>query len=127
MTELATETSPPMTSAMASFERVYRANVGAISAYFERRCEDAQEVADLTSETFLEAIRHFSGFDPRRGTVRAWLFGIARPRFARHCEQTARGRALEEPGAGVRVPACVNQVRVATPANGRHWQRRPGR
>jgi len=96
MTQLATETSPPMTSTMASFERVYRANVGAISAYFERRCDEPQAVADLTSETFLEAIRHYGGFDPRRGTVRAWLFGIARHRFARHCEQNARGRELAE-------------------------------
>jgi RNA polymerase sigma factor (sigma-70 family) len=96
MTELATEMVPRMTTTMASFERVYRANVTAISAYFERRCDEPQEVADLTSETFVEAIRHFGGFDPRRGTVRAWLFGIARHRFARHCEQAARGRALEE-------------------------------
>lgn len=95
MTELATDTSTRMTKAMASFEHVYRANVAAISAYFERRCDDPQEVADLTSETFVEAIRHFGGFDPRRGTVRAWLFGIARHRFARHCEHAARGRELE--------------------------------
>src|SRR5579875_2697314 len=95
MTELATESSPPMTPTMASFERVYRANVAAISAYFERRCDDPQQVADLTSETFLQAIRDFGRFDPRRGTARAWLFGIARHRFARHCEQAARGRALE--------------------------------
>ncbi len=96
MTELATETPPTVTPTMASFERVYRANVAAISAYFERRCDEPQEVADLTSETFLEAIRHFGGFDPRRGTVRAWLFGIARHRFAHRCEQIARGRALQE-------------------------------
>lgn len=96
MTELATEASPPVSTTMASFERVYRANVAVISAYFERRCDEPQEVADLTSETFIEAIRHFGAFDPRRGTVRAWLFGIARHRFARHCEQAARGRALEQ-------------------------------
>jgi RNA polymerase sigma factor (sigma-70 family) len=96
MTELATEVSPRMTTTMASFERVYRANVGAISAFFERRCDEPQEVADLTSETFVEAMRHFSAFDPRRGTVRGWLFGIARHRFAHHCEQAARGRALEQ-------------------------------
>jgi RNA polymerase sigma-70 factor (ECF subfamily) len=96
MSELATEMPPRMNSTMASFEHVYRTNVAAISAYFERRCDEPQAVADLTSETFLEAIRHFGGFDPRRGTVRAWLFGIARHRFAHHCEEATRGRALEE-------------------------------
>jgi RNA polymerase sigma factor (sigma-70 family) len=94
MTELVTEM--PSSPAMARFEGIYRANVGAISAFFERRCDDPQEVADLTSETFVEAIRCFAAFDTRRGTARAWLFGIARHRFARHCEQIAHGRALQE-------------------------------
>jgi DNA-directed RNA polymerase specialized sigma24 family protein len=34
----------------------------------------------------------FAGFDPRRGSDRAWLFGIAARVFARHCEQSAGGR-----------------------------------
>lgn len=94
MTDLVADV--PVSPSMAEFERIYRGNVRAISAYFERRCDEPQEVADLTSETFLEAMRHFGSFDPRRGTERAWLFGIAHHRFARHCERAARGRALDE-------------------------------
>jgi len=68
---------------------VYRDNVGVISSYFARRCSEPQAVADLTSETFVGAITTFSSFDPRRGSVRAWLFGIARRVYADYCAAVA--------------------------------------
>jgi RNA polymerase sigma factor (sigma-70 family) len=77
---------------LVEFERVYRANVGTVTAYFARRCSEPQDVADLTSETVLEAAGSFGGFDPRRGTVRAWLFGIAAHVYARHCARMVGGR-----------------------------------
>jgi DNA-directed RNA polymerase specialized sigma24 family protein len=79
-------------SALAEFEQIYRGNVGAVTGYFARRCADAQTVADLTSETIVRAAGAFGGFDPRRGTARAWLFGIAAKVYARHCAQSANGR-----------------------------------
>lgn len=82
----------PPDEAVAAFESVYRANVTAITGYFARRCADPQSVADLTSETFVSAIGSLRTFDPRRGTARAWLFGIARRVYARYCQQTADGR-----------------------------------
>jgi RNA polymerase sigma-70 factor (ECF subfamily) len=60
--------------------------------YFARRCRDPQTVADLTSETFVRAVDGFAKFDPRKGSDRAWLFGIAAHVFARYCEQAAGGR-----------------------------------
>lgn len=74
----------------AEFERVYRANFAAITAYFARRTTEPQTVADLTSDTFVAAITSFATFDPRRGTPRSWLFGIARRVFAGHCEDFRR-------------------------------------
>ena len=71
---------------------MYRANIDAVTAYFARRTTDPQTVADLTADTFVEAITSYSTFDPRRGTARAWLFGIARRTFAQHCETDARRR-----------------------------------
>ncbi len=71
---------------------MYLRNVDVLMGYFARRCRDPQTVADLTSETFVRAVDGFSGFDPRRGSDRAWLFGIATRVFARHCEQSAGGR-----------------------------------
>jgi RNA polymerase sigma factor (sigma-70 family) len=71
---------------------VYLRNVDVIMGYFARRCRDPQTVADLTSETFVRAVDGFAGFDPRRGSDRAWLFGIATRVFARHCEQSASSK-----------------------------------
>jgi RNA polymerase sigma-70 factor (ECF subfamily) len=82
----------PPTSPLEEFEQVYVRNVDVVVGYFARRCRDPQTVADLTSETFVRAVNGFSGFDPRRGSDRAWLFGIASHVFANHCEQSAVGR-----------------------------------
>jgi RNA polymerase sigma-70 factor (ECF subfamily) len=77
----------------AEFERLYRANVADVTAYFARRSTDPQAVADLTAETFTAAITSFGTFDPRKGTARAWVFGIARRVYAAHCESLRQQRA----------------------------------
>jgi RNA polymerase sigma-70 factor (ECF subfamily) len=82
----------PPTSPLEEFEHLYLRNVDVLMGYFARRCRDPQTVADLTSETFVRAVHGFAGFDPRRGSDRAWLFGIAGHVFAYHCGQSAGGR-----------------------------------
>ena len=42
-------------SALLEFERIYRDNVGVVTAFFARRCSNPQTVADLTSETIVRA------------------------------------------------------------------------
>jgi RNA polymerase sigma factor (sigma-70 family) len=82
----------PPASPLEEFEQVYVRNVDVVMAYFARRCRDPQTVADLTSETFVRGMDGFAGFDPRRGSDRAWVFGIATRVFAGHCERSAFGR-----------------------------------
>jgi RNA polymerase sigma factor (sigma-70 family) len=82
----------PPSSPVEEFEQVYLRNVDVLMGYFARRCRDPQTVADLTSETFVRAVDGFARFDPRRGSDRAWLFGIAAHVFAHHCEQSAGSR-----------------------------------
>ncbi len=72
--------------AAAEFERLYRANVAAVTAYFARRSADPQVVADLTADTFVAVITGFGSFDPGKGTARSWVFGIARNVYAAYCE-----------------------------------------
>jgi len=72
--------------ATAEFERLYRANVDAVTAYFARRSADPHVVADLTADTFVAVISSFGSYDPRKGTARAWVFGIARRVYASYCE-----------------------------------------
>jgi len=95
--------------ALAEFEQMYRANVGAVTSYFARRCSEPQDVADLTSETVLEAAGSFGTFDPHRGTARAWLFGIAGHVYARHCARLAGDRDAAQRLAGHR-PLEVDEL-----------------
>jgi RNA polymerase sigma factor (sigma-70 family) len=74
----------------AEFERLYRANVDVVTAYFARRTADPQLVADLTADTFVAVITSFGSFDPRKGTARAWVFGIARRVYASYCEANSQ-------------------------------------
>jgi RNA polymerase sigma factor (sigma-70 family) len=81
-----TRARDPADGAAAEFERLYRANVDAVTAYFARRSVDPHLVADLTADTFVMAITSFGSFDPGKGSARAWVFGIARHVYAAHCE-----------------------------------------
>ena len=51
-------------------------------------CEAA--VADVVQETFLAAAKSARGFDPARGPLWAWLWGIARTQALLHLRRRAR-------------------------------------
>lgn len=57
-------------------------------AYLARRAPEAAE--DLLSEVWVSAYRSQDTFDPARGSVRVWLFGIARNVLNRHLGQRAK-------------------------------------
>jgi RNA polymerase sigma-70 factor, ECF subfamily len=48
---------------------------------------DPSTAADVFQDTWLDAIGHIEQFDPDRGELRSWLFGIARRRVALHWRQ----------------------------------------
>jgi RNA polymerase sigma factor (sigma-70 family) len=93
----------PRKSLLEEFEQMYLRNIDLLMGYFARRCRDPYTVADLTSETFVRAMDGFARFDPRKGSERAWLFGIAAHVFARHCEQSAGNRDAVSRLAGRRT------------------------
>jgi RNA polymerase sigma factor (sigma-70 family) len=92
LAEVSRSQGRPSSRPLEEFERLYLRNVDVVMGYFARRCREPQTVADLTSETFVRAVDGYVGFDPRRGSDRAWVFGIATRVFANHCEQSAGGR-----------------------------------
>ncbi|GII80075.1 DNA-directed RNA polymerase sigma-70 factor [Sphaerisporangium rufum] len=51
---------------------------------------DAQTAEDIAAETFLTAYDQRDRFDPARGGLRPWLFGIATNLIARHRRKEAR-------------------------------------
>lgn len=66
-----------------------------VHAYLARRCPSVAD--DLLSEVFVSAFVGREGFDPRRGTLRAWMFGIARNTLANHFRaERSRGAPLHD-------------------------------
>lgn len=61
-----------------AFDRLYRECRDDLFAYVAGLLRDRSAAEDVTAQAFERAYRKRSGFDPRRGNGRAWLFGIAR-------------------------------------------------
>jgi RNA polymerase sigma factor (sigma-70 family) len=76
------------------FAAIYDRYLGEVYRYVAGRL--GRDVADdLAAETFLVAFRKRDRFDPNRGRVRAWLYGIATTLVAQHRrEETRRYRAM---------------------------------
>jgi RNA polymerase sigma factor (sigma-70 family) len=66
------------TDADAAFEALYRSSRDDVFAYVSGLLRDRSAAEDVTAQAFERAYRRRSSFNPRRGTRRAWLFGIAR-------------------------------------------------
>jgi RNA polymerase sigma-70 factor (ECF subfamily) len=65
-----------------AFAVFYRRHVQALLAYFARRTRDAELAADLTAETFAQALTGAHRHRPEKGPAIAWLYGIARRQLA---------------------------------------------
>ena len=78
------------------FEAFYREQVEDLQRFVARRVRDRERAADLTAEVFLAAIDSAHRYRPRRGTPKAWLYGIARIVVANDRRWQGRQRAGEE-------------------------------
>ena len=65
-------------STRPDWDAIYNEQIARLYNYFLYRvtCQDTAE--DLTARTFKQAWANRSQYDPQRGRVDAWLFGIAR-------------------------------------------------
>lgn len=68
----------------AAFAAAYDEYVARIYRYHYYRLRNRESAEDLTSQTFLKAWERFSTFDSTKGTMGAWLYGIARNTFIDH-------------------------------------------
>ena len=57
---------------------MYREHVAGVWRYVRTRVPGAADADDVTAEVFVKAMRSWYRFDDRRGSVGAWLIGIAR-------------------------------------------------
>lgn len=99
------------------FEAFYRQHVDAIQGFVARRVGDRERAADLTAEIFLAAIGAAHRYRPRRGSPKAWLYGIAqnvvaidRRRMGREQarDERLRGSALLDEGDATEIDARID-------------------
>ena len=70
--------APPAGAAGRTFEAFYCRHERLIAAYHLRRVPDPETAADLTAETFAQALESRVRFEPRGpGSAGRWLYGIA--------------------------------------------------
>jgi RNA polymerase sigma-70 factor (ECF subfamily) len=94
------------TEADAAFESLYRSSRDDLYSYVAGLLRDRSAAEDVTAAAFERAYRKRRAYDPRRGSRRAWLFGIARNaaldelrRRRRHAELAAEPPGPAEPAA----------------------------
>jgi RNA polymerase sigma-70 factor (ECF subfamily) len=86
----------------ASFVRLYAAHHASIYRYAVRMC-GAAAADDVVQETFTALLRG-ERFDPRRGTLSAYLFGVARHCIFRRLSAADLESALEDEPLDERTP-----------------------
>ena len=93
----------PATKIALDFEALYRAARDDVFAYVATLLRDRGAAEDVTAQAFERAFRKSKSYDARRGSERAWLFGIARN--AALDELRKRKRTAELSGEPVDVGA----------------------
>lgn len=95
------------------FTEVHDRHFAEIYRYIAGRL-GAQAAEDVAAETFLVAFDRRGKFDPARGELRAWLFGIATNLVSRHRRKEARHyRALSRLDVPRPLEGHENRVVVA--------------
>lgn len=78
-----------------AFLGLYRRRQGAIYRFTLHMSGSATVAEDITQEVFLALLREECGYDPVRGTLSGYLFGIARKLVLRHLERSRADVQLE--------------------------------
>jgi RNA polymerase sigma-70 factor, ECF subfamily len=80
----------------AAFVSLYRRRQASIFRFALHMTGSEAQAEDITQEVFLALLRESCGFDPARGTLAGYLFGIARKHVLRHAERGRLDVALDE-------------------------------
>ena len=94
----------------AAFAELYRQRQGMIYRFALHMSGSGALAEDVTQEVFLALIRGSCGYDPERGELANYLFGIARKLVLRHMERGRADVALEnEDGLPAQMPELAVQ------------------
>jgi RNA polymerase sigma-70 factor (ECF subfamily) len=96
----------------AAWDEFYEEHVRELYGFVFRLVRgDPQTAADVFQDTWLDAVSHIGQFDPKRGELHSWLFGIARRRVALHWRQRlARGDTAAAARAEIAVEVLDGAV-----------------
>ena len=87
---------PLATRSPRSLAEAAEAHLDDVFGYLLYLTRDRETAEDLASATFEKALRLWERFDPRRGTARTWLLGIARTTALDWFRAESRRRRREE-------------------------------
>ena len=79
----------------SAFQALYRRHQGPLYRYAVLRCGSPDTAADVVQEVFMGLLTDTLRFDPLRGQLQHFLFGVARNLVLRH--EQARGRSASLP------------------------------
>ena len=97
----------------SAFVDLYRRHREAVYRFAMLFCGSTHAAGDVTQETFLHLMTHAHQFDPARGTVGAWLCGVARNMARRH--MNVREEATEPEKLADDAAPFESQVEHETP------------
>jgi RNA polymerase sigma-70 factor (ECF subfamily) len=103
----------PTLEATESFEALYRRTFPRIYAYVASLLRDRSAAEDVTSQAFERAYRKQQGFNARRGSPEAWLFGIARNAALDELRKRKRRAGLEGDPEDLSAPAPEDEAERA--------------
>src|SRR3954452_21249873 len=94
-----TATVPPPATDSFDFDALYREARDDVFAYAATLLRDRAAAEDVTAQAFERAYRRRSSrYDARRGSPRAWLFGIARNAALDELRRRKRAAEVDLPG-----------------------------
>src|SRR3954469_8446939 len=93
-----------------SLRQLYRAYAGELYGFALNALGDRGSAEEVVQEVFTRAWRHAEAYDPSRGSVRTWLYQIAR-----HAIIDMRRRAFGGPGLYKIAPHRIIDMRRRAP------------
>jgi len=97
-----------------AFTLLYRRHQAPLFRFALRMSGNSWAAEEIVQDVFMTLIREPNKFDPGRGTLGAFLYGVARNRILKHLERTPRDLSLDENIEGnPRAQAVTN---ATTPA-----------
>ncbi len=105
--------------AEVEFDELYRSSRDDVFAYVAGMLRDRSAAEDITMQAFERAYRRRRSFNPKRGSRRAWLFGIARNAALDELRRRQRHTALavepeDKAAAGAAEDAAEAALRRST-------------